>query len=89
MTKVQIYSKGYCPYCKVAKATLGDLGLSFEEFDITNNASLEQEMRKRSHRRTVPQIFINDHHVGGNDDLQIALRNDALKDILQANAAAA
>lgn len=89
MVKVQIYSKGYCPFCKMAKATLRDLGLSFEELDITNNATLEQEMRQRSQRRTVPQIFIDDHHIGGNDDLQLALRNGQLEEILGVNTAAA
>ena len=89
MAKVTIYSKAYCPYCKLAKATLLGLGLHFEEFDITNNPRYEQEMRQRSKRRTVPQIFIGDHHVGGNDDLQIALRNGKLKEILRANTVAA
>lgn len=88
MTKVQIYSKGYCPFCKMAKATLNELGLSFEEFDITNNISLKQEMLERSQRHTVPQIFIGDQHIGGNDDLQIALRNGKLKEILQTKATA-
>ena len=89
MAKVSIYSKGYCPYCKRAKATLQDLGLRFEEFDITNNAYYEQEMRQRSKRHTVPQIFVNDQHIGGNDDLQIALQNGKLNAILQACTAAA
>jgi len=73
----------------MAKATLSDLGLSFEEFDITNNASLKQEMLERSLRHTVPQIFINDHHLVGNDDLQLALKSGKLKEILQAKSASA
>lgn len=89
MAKVQIYTKGYCPFCKRTKSTLSGLGVNFEEFDITNNTSLEQEMRKRSQRHTVPQIFIGNHHIGGNDDLEMALRNGELKEILQANTAAA
>jgi glutaredoxin 3 len=69
----------------MAKATLRDLGLCFEELDITNNARYELEMHQRSKRRTVPQIFIDEYHIGGNDDFQIAVRNGELKQILQAN----
>lgn len=39
--KITVYSKGYCPFCKMAKATLNKLGLRFEELDITNNAQLD------------------------------------------------
>jgi len=88
MAKVTVYSKGYCPYCKMAKVTLQDLGLRFEELDITNNARYELEMHQRSKRHTVPQIFVDGHHIGGNDDLQKALRNGELEQILQANTAA-
>lgn len=82
MSQVQVYSKGYCPFCKKAKATLSRLGVDFEELDITFDKKLEQEMRERSQRRTVPQIFINGHHVGGNDDLQEAVRNGELAALL-------
>lgn len=82
-SSVTVYSKGYCPYCKMAKATLNELGLSFEELDITNNVPYELEMVKRSGRRTVPQIFIGDYHIGGNDDLQAALRNGELAKIFE------
>ena len=83
MNKVQIYSKGYCPFCKMAKATLGDLGVSFDEFDITNDQQKRKEMIARSKRQTVPQIFIGEHHLGGNDDLQHALSNGSLKGLLK------
>jgi len=84
MTKVQIYSKSYCPYCKMTKAILNKLGIDFEDFDVTNDAILEQEMRVRSQRNTVPQIFINDYHLGGNDDLYAALKSGKLDKLLQA-----
>lgn len=80
--KVTVYSKGYCPYCVKAKATLKKLGLKFEEFDITFNKTYAREMRELSMRKTVPQIFIDGHHIGGNDDLQAALRNGELKKYL-------
>jgi glutaredoxin 3 len=73
----------------MAKKTLKKLGLNFDELDITNNNRYEQEMRKRSKRRSVPQIFIDEFHIGGNDDLQAALRNGELKKILRKNKAVA
>lgn len=81
--KVTVYSKGYCPYCKIAKATLKKLGVEFEEFDITFNRAYAKQMRELSRRKTVPQIFIDGHHIGGNDDLQLALKNGELKKHLQ------
>ena len=89
MTKVQIYSKSYCPYCKDTKSTLNKLGIDFEDFDVTHNTELEEEMRVRSHRNTVPQIFINGFHLGGNDDLQAALKNGKLDRLLKTHKQAA
>lgn len=83
MVKVEAYTKGYCPYCKKAKATLRGLGVEFAEYDITDNGKKAKEMRERSQRKTVPQIFIDDHHVGGNDDLQAALRSGELHQLLK------
>ena len=80
--KVVIYTKGYCPYCRKAKATLKELGLAFEEFDITFDRARAKAMRELSQRKTVPQIFIDDHHVGGNDDLQAAVKNGTLNKLL-------
>lgn len=82
MAKVEVYSKGYCPFCKMTKATLRSLGVNFTEFDITSDAKKTQEMRKRSQRQTVPQVFIDGSHIGGNDDLQEALHNGKLKKLL-------
>lgn len=81
--KVTIYSKGYCPYCKQAKATLKKLGLKFEEIDITFSRKQAKLMRERSMRKTVPQIFIDEHHIGGNDDLQAALKKGTLAGLLK------
>jgi len=86
MAKVEIYTKGYCPFCKMAKTTLSNLGVNFKEFDITNDNNKALEMRARSQRKTVPQIFIDGFHVGGNDDLQDALHNGTLAKLLPINA---
>ncbi len=70
MVEIVIYSKDYCPYCVKAKNLLKQKGLSFREIDITHDEKLQQEVVTRSGgRRTVPQIFIGDTHVGGFDDL--------------------
>ncbi len=75
MTTATIYSKDYCPYCVKAKSLLKRKNIDFVEIDITNNETLQQEMISKSGgRRTVPQIFIGDTHVGGCDDLY-ALEN--------------
>ena len=68
--KIIIYTKSYCPYCVKAKQLLKNKNTNFTEIDITNNESLIEEMLlKSSGRNTVPQIFIDDFHVGGCDDL--------------------
>ncbi len=64
-----IYLTGWCPYCQRARALLEKKGLALKEIDIEDDAQLREEMTTRSGRRTVPQIFIGDTHVGGCDDL--------------------
>ena len=66
---IEIYSKEWCPYCLKAKALLTSKGLEFTVRDVTDNPALEREMIERSHRRTVPQIFIDGKSIGGYDDL--------------------
>jgi glutaredoxin 3 len=66
---ILMYSKGWCPYCQRARTLLHRKGLQFEEIDIEIHPERRAEMIERSGRRTVPQIFIGTHHVGGSDDL--------------------
>ena len=69
MNKVQIYTTGWCPYCYAAKALLEEKGVPYEEVDVSN-PQLRMDMAQRAHgRRTVPQIFIGDRHIGGYDEL--------------------
>ena len=89
MNKVTIYSKSYCPYCKAAKATLDQMGIKYHDIDVTHDAALAQEMQQRSQRRTVPQIFINNRHLGGNDDLQKSLKNGEFIRLIKLNHQAA
>ena len=75
MTNITIYHKDYCPYCKAAKQLLATHGLSFNEIEVTNNPVEFSNMVQRSQRRTVPQIFLGDTHIGGFDDLQRKITN--------------
>lgn len=70
MTKVVIYTKRTCPYCIRAKALLEQKQVAYQEIGIDEDPDLREAMIQRSHgRTTVPQIFINDQHIGGCDDL--------------------
>lgn len=66
---ITLYVTGWCPYCQRAKALLNSKQLVFSEIDVDEDPKLRQEMTARSGRRTVPQIFIGERHVGGCDDL--------------------
>lgn len=65
----QIYTQPGCPYCARAKALLTERGAHYTEIDAPQGSPARTEVVARSGRRTVPQIFIGDRHVGGCDDL--------------------
>ena len=67
---VVVYSSRYCPYCRRAKSLLASKGVSFTEIDVDDDPEKRVEMIERAGRTTVPQIFIDDRHIGGCDDLQ-------------------
>jgi glutaredoxin 3 len=70
MRQVDIYTTPICPYCAMAKRLLAKKGVAYREIDVSRDPALRQAMVQRANgRRTVPQIFIGDHHVGGSDDL--------------------
>lgn len=69
MPKVVMYTTAICPYCMRAKSLLNRKGVAFEELRIEGDRERMREMIQRSNRRTVPQIFIDDYHVGGYDDM--------------------
>jgi glutaredoxin 3 len=68
--KVVMYVTDWCPYCERARSLLADKGVTPEEIDVDMVPGAREEMRARSGRDTVPQIFIGESHVGGSDDLQ-------------------
>ena len=70
MKPVEIYTSPMCGFCHAAKRLLTKKGISFSEIDVSANPGRKPEMIQRAGgRRTVPQIFIGDTHVGGCDDL--------------------
>lgn len=66
---IVIYTTPVCPYCVQAKQLLARKGASWREIDVSVDPALRQEVMARSGRRTVPQIWIGEYHVGGFDDL--------------------
>lgn len=78
---VVVYTTRSCPYCVQAKQLLTRKGAAFREIDVSHDDALRQDVMARSGRRTVPQIWIDEYHVGGFDDLyalERAGRLDAL-----------
>jgi glutaredoxin 3 len=65
-----MYATGWCPYCSRARNLLQDKGVAWREIDIDESPGARAEMRERSRRTSVPQIFIGERHVGGFDDLR-------------------
>lgn len=81
--EVTIYTTPYCYFCQMAKALLMKKGVSFREIDVQDFEE-RQRMMERSHgRRSVPQIFIGETHVGGADDIRELERSGKLDQLLQ------
>jgi glutaredoxin 3 len=84
MKPVLVYSTRICPYCIMAKRLLSNKGVRYEEVLVDLDCSRRSEMLQRSGgRRTVPQIFVGDRHVGGYDDLAALDRAGQLDPLLQ------
>ena len=84
MAKIVMYTTEVCPYCVRAKQLLGRKGVTeIEEIRVDLQPELRMAMMEKTGRRTVPQIYIDDYHVGGYDDLA-SLNHDGELDILLA-----
>ncbi|WDR04704.1 glutaredoxin 3 [Devosia rhodophyticola] len=82
MAKIEIYTTPTCPYCHAAKSLLAQKGADYEEITVLD-AGLRAQMTQRAHgRRTVPQIFIGQTHVGGYDDMAALEREGRLDTLL-------
>jgi glutaredoxin 3 len=83
MAKIEIYTTPFCGYCARAKGLLDAKGAAYEEMDVMMDDGKRNEMRERTRRHTVPQIFINGEHIGGSDEL-VALEKAGKLDALLA-----
>lgn len=83
MAAVLVYSTRVCPYCRMAEALLARKGIAFEKIMVDEDPQRRDEMVKRSGRRTVPQIFIGETHVGGCDDLMALEESGGLDPLLK------
>ncbi|HLD95349.1 MAG TPA: glutaredoxin 3 [Alphaproteobacteria bacterium] len=81
---IEIYTTTVCPYCVKAKALFQKKGVSYTEIDVSQDEELRLKMTQRAGgKRSVPQIFINDQHIGGCDDLYALDGQGALDPLLQ------
>lgn len=84
MAKVEIFTKAYCPYCVRAKQLLQQKSVEFVEYKIDDQPELRPTMIARANgRTTVPQIFIDDRHIGGCDDMMALEARGQLDPLLQ------
>ena len=71
MKSIKMYTSAYCPYCANAERLLSKKGVRhIEKIRVDEDSSILEEMIEKTGRRTVPQIYIGDYHVGGFDDLR-------------------
>ncbi|MFM2061452.1 MAG: hypothetical protein RLZZ507_1122 [Cyanobacteriota bacterium] len=84
--KVEIYTWTTCPFCIRAKNLLMNKGVDFIEYNIDGDEVARNKMAQRSNgKRSLPQIFINDDHIGGCDDIYALDRKGNLDDLLAGN----
>lgn len=84
MAQITIYTTKVCPYCVRAKQLLDRKGVEYQEISAEDEAVREAMIQKAGGRRSVPQIFINNHHVGGCDDLYALEQKGKLDEMLSA-----
>ena len=81
MPNVKMYTTGFCLYCYKAKGILDSKGIEFEEINIQGKPGMRDEIEKLTGRRDVPQIFIDDQHIGDDDDLAELAQSGKLDEI--------
>jgi glutaredoxin 3 len=81
--KVVLYTTDWCGYCARARALLDERGVKYEDIDVDAVSGARAQMRERSGRTTVPQIFINEAPIGGADDLAALAADGRLDQLLK------
>ena len=84
MKNITMYSGPMCTFCEAAKRLFSRNNLKFKEIDISTRENLREEMiKKSSGKRTIPQIFFDDYHVGGYVELRALEKENKLQDLLK------
>ena len=83
MAPVTMYTTRFCPYCMRARQLLDSKNVPYTDMAVDNDPALRREMMERSGRRTVPQIWVGETHVGGFDDMYLLERQGRLDELLQ------
>jgi len=81
--RVLMYATAWCPFCQMAERLLLQKGVQFETIRVDLEPQRRIEMMERTQRRTVPQIYVDDYHVGGYDDLSELDREGRLDPLLR------
>lgn len=82
MSQVVLYTTRFCPFCIRAKQLLDSKRVNYKEIPVDNQPEMRRELQQKSGQRTVPQIWIGDHHVGGCDELFALERGGQLQAML-------
>lgn len=83
MSMVTLYTTRFCPYCVQARSLLDNKNVAYSDIAVDGNPELRREMMTRSGRHTVPQIWIDEQHIGGYDDLHLLERQGRLDELLE------
>ena len=84
MKNITVYSAPMCNFCDAAKRLLSRNNLNYNEIDISTKEGLRDEMTKRANgRRTIPQIFFDDQHIGGYDEVRALEKENKLLELLK------
>lgn len=83
MPEIVIYTGRLCPYCTMAKKLFDQKGVHYTEIDVDSKPGLREELMQKTRRRTVPQIYIGERHIGGFDDLRALDMQQELDPLLQ------
>ena len=84
MKKITMYTGPFCNYCEAAKRLLARNNATYKEIDISKIAGAADEMIKKANgKRTIPQIFFDDEHIGGYDEVRALEKENKLHDLLK------
>ena len=84
MKKITIYTGPFCNYCDAAKRLLSRNKASYNEIDISKvDGAIDEMINKANGKRTIPQIFFDDQHIGGYDEVRALEKEDKLEEMLK------